>query len=371
MGQKQKIVSVVYFGSSRISVLIGVRGANNSLVVKGRGTVEYAGYMDGEFLELDNLKYALGTAIDIAEKNCALKIDKLYVGVPADFSVVHTGKAEYNFMRDTRINKTHTENILKQINLNGFAQTHTLINRSPIYYNVNGGRKIINPVGSVGINLSVLCSFIFAEKQFIKTVKDVLFALGIAKLHFASVPLALSLFLLPENVRDNGALFLHSGLLTTSVFVVSGDGLINLKSIGSGKGYIVSDLMEILEVNYNMAKNILEEAALSIETKPSDNYVIFNGEEPVKFEASYVNDIIKARLEMIAENIQSTILGLDKEYLSLPIYIAGGEIDAVNGGRDYLAKCLGVNIYLAKNIFTKAGDVAANSLLDLALLTEK
>ncbi|MBQ3494966.1 MAG: hypothetical protein IJA69_06070, partial [Clostridia bacterium] len=83
-------VAVVDIGSSNINVMIGTRGVNNTFVVLGNGDYEYAGYYEGEFLEEEKLQEVFKCAIFEAEQAACESIEKLFVGVPADFSVSET-----------------------------------------------------------------------------------------------------------------------------------------------------------------------------------------------------------------------------------------------------------------------------------------
>ena len=49
-------VSVMDFGSEKISVFVGERGLNDTIRVLAMGTSEYSGYIDGEVLEPIKLK---------------------------------------------------------------------------------------------------------------------------------------------------------------------------------------------------------------------------------------------------------------------------------------------------------------------------
>ena len=52
----RKIVSVLDFGSEKITVMVGGRGINGTFDVKGIGNADYAGFMDGEFFQPDVIK---------------------------------------------------------------------------------------------------------------------------------------------------------------------------------------------------------------------------------------------------------------------------------------------------------------------------
>lgn len=70
-------IAVLDIGSSKLTVLIGQRGANNTIQVKGIGECKYDGYSDGEWLSKENLPAAVNTAIASAEQAAGVKIRSL------------------------------------------------------------------------------------------------------------------------------------------------------------------------------------------------------------------------------------------------------------------------------------------------------
>ena len=107
-------ISVVDIGSSNISVIIGQKGANNTFVVLGSGDSEYAGYYEGEFLEEEKLKDVFASAISEAEQSACQTVEKLFVGVPADFSVCDTKTVTQNYGQKAKITQEHLDYMFSQ-----------------------------------------------------------------------------------------------------------------------------------------------------------------------------------------------------------------------------------------------------------------
>lgn len=80
--------AILDFGSSKITVLIGERGVNGTVCVKGMGVCDYAGFSEGEWLDPEHIAHAVGRAVSSAEANSGVKIEHLYVGVPGEFTSV-------------------------------------------------------------------------------------------------------------------------------------------------------------------------------------------------------------------------------------------------------------------------------------------
>ena len=111
----KKEVAILDFGSSKVTVLIAERGINGTFCIKGTGEVEYAGFYEGEFLEPDKVKLAVGLAISNAETTAKTRITKLYVGVPGEFTTVVCREAVITFPKKKKI----TEDDLNQLYLVG------------------------------------------------------------------------------------------------------------------------------------------------------------------------------------------------------------------------------------------------------------
>ena len=79
------MVSVIDFGSSRITLLTGVKEVNKSFKLLSSVDLEYDGFANGEFVEPNNLKAQISQVIDDAERDLQCKIETLFVGVPAEF----------------------------------------------------------------------------------------------------------------------------------------------------------------------------------------------------------------------------------------------------------------------------------------------
>ena len=104
-------VAVLDFGSGKISVYVAKKNVNNCFIVKSVGECNYAGFMDGEFIEPENLENAIKSAISDAELSLLKKIKKIYVGVPTQFCVCETKEIGVNFNSRIKIKQSTKENI--------------------------------------------------------------------------------------------------------------------------------------------------------------------------------------------------------------------------------------------------------------------
>ena len=339
-------MAVLDFGSSKINVLIGERGINNTFHIKGKGESNYAGFADGEFLDELDLKTALGVAISSAINHSGKKIKKLFIGVPAEFCYSELKEVTQSYPNKKRINDNDIYTLFDSVdNYSETAESHIVINRSPIYFVLDDGRKVVDPNGAVTTKLSTQVSFVLAKKNFIELIDEMLSELSITNVEYTSSVLAESLYLLEPEVRDRYAILIDAGYITTSVALVRGDGILSLNAFSIGGGHITGDLSQVLNLKFTEAEKLKRKVVLSLDASDDDFYETVVDGVITPFPAKMVNEIIEDRLSMIASTINKILHSIRVSYPDyIPIYLTGGGLSYLKGAKDYLGKALGKNL---------------------------
>lgn len=371
----RKNIAVLDFGSSRVSVMIGERGVNKTFDIRGFGEKQYAGFMDGEFLEPENLMCDVQQALACAENNARCKITHLYVGVPAEFCVVAIKKARTEFKKKRRVTESDIENLFDEADDFSSSPNHTVINRAPVFYSLDDGRKIIEPKGKVSLSLAGTLSFILCEKSFIAKVQQILAPLHIAHIDFFSEQLCECLFLIEPEDRDRCAILVDSGYLTSSVSLVMGDGLINLNSFSLGGGHIVADLCDAFGLNVEQAEELKRQVSLNTQPQPEDFIQIKNGSGVVDIKVKEAQQVVLARVNQLARMIKKSLDGCSFEYPDyIPILLTGGGVSYIPGARDIITQVTERDTQIAKPQVPQLQEPERSSilgLLDLALKQNK
>lgn len=372
----KKDVAVLDFGSSKISVLIGERGINNTFHLKGKSESEYAGFAQGEFLDEKDLRTAISMVISSAVTNSGKKIKKLYVGVPAEFCYSELKEATQTYINKKRINDNDIYNLFDLVDdYSNTVNTHTVINRSPIYFVLDDGRKVVDPNGMVTTKLSSQVSFILAKKDFIELVDEILSELSITNVQYTSSVLAESLYLLEPEVRDRYAIIVDSGYITTSVSLVRGDGLLSLSAFSVGGGHITGDLSQVLGLKFLEAEKLKRKVVLSLDASDDDFYETVVDGVITPFPSKMVNEIVEDRLALIASTINKILHSIRVSYPDyIPIYLTGGGLSYLKGAKDFLSKAIGKNLEVIAPPVPELNSPHYSSLLgllDLALTNEE
>ncbi len=370
----KKNIAVLDFGSSHISVMMGSLSLNDTLNLKGYGEVSYAGFMDGEFLEPEALKEDVASAIAMAENNAQARITHLYVGVPAEFSEVVVKNAEMNFYTPHKITDEDVVDLYGTYSSFG-DDSYSIVSRSPIYFMLDDGERILKVKGKTTEKFSGLISYTLCDNKFLEYVQRALTPLNIQHVEYFSEQLSESLFLVDPSERDACAVLVDCGFLSTSVSTIMGDGLLDLRSFTLGAGHMISDICKV----YNVTPEQAEEIKRGVSLKEQDDDEVFEvtqSDGSIKeIPANEVCEIVKYRIKQIGKTILKCFNESDIE---LPeqskIYITGGGIDYIDGALELLGETIGKDVVeLVPPVagLDKPHLSSTVSLLDMALKKNK
>lgn len=341
---KEKFVLAFDIGSSKIRAMVAGRGLNNTFAVKGYKEIDYDGFFEGEFLSEDKIAPIFENVID-EFSSFIKKIKKVYIGVPAEFSSVMLTDVSMNVSEKRKIQKEDIDSLFYMAGEKSKNAEVEVVCVSPISFDLDG-RTTLDPIGEVGVTLSAKLSVIYGNKAFIDLFNSIVGGLGFHSVEYISEPLAQAQFVIPQEKREDLTLLVDSGDITTSIALVKGDGLSMLTSFSRGGGFITNDLAEAFDLSIAAADRLKRQVVLSIKGKQNDYYELpVEGGKMERIMLNMANEVVSYRIDELAEVISKCVQAQTGEYIQyLPIYLTGGGITKIKGGRDYLAKCLGRNI---------------------------
>ena len=341
---KEKYVLAFDIGSSRLRAMVAGKGINNTFAVKGYKEVEYDGFFEGEFLNREKLPVVFEEILQDFSPYLK-KIKKMYIGVPAEFSSVMQSEMATNLGEKRRIRKDDINELFYMAGEKSKNAEVEVVSVSPISFNVDD-RPSLDPVGEIGENLSGVLSVVYANKCFIDLFNSIASKLGFQYVEYVSEVLAQAHYILPKTSRDEISLLIDCGDITTSIALVKGKGLSALTSFSRGGGFITNDLAEAFDLSIKDAVKLKSQVVLSIKGKSTDCYELsVEGGKLEKLMLNSVNEVVSYRIDELAEVVNKCLQEFfEKLPAFLPIYLTGGGITTIKGGKDYLAKCLGRNI---------------------------
>lgn len=362
------MVTVMDIGSSKVTVLVGSREVNDSIKLHASAEYEYEGYSGGEFIDITSFQEALRSAIEDVEKSMGYDIKDIFVGVPAEFTFAYDKLLTKVFAKKTKITPKIVDTLFADDDEENPYLTHTVINKSPLFYIVNDDNKTNEPVGMVATKLQARVGYILVDNRFKQVVTKVLSGMGIKNFDFISHTLSEAVYLLPENKRNEGAILVDCGYISTSVSQVLGDGLKELKSFSLGGGFITADLSKILELSFDEAEELKRNAIVTLNPLGVEYYETTSGK---KFSIKMVNEIILSRVDKILGMIGKCLDTFAMELPSyIPIYLTGGGLNYIEGIKDYFRRVVDRPIeFVAPSqlLYSKPDLSSSLSVLDMAI----
>lgn len=339
-------VIVVEIGSSKLSCVVASKGVNGIFNIKARAEVEYAGFFEGEFIESSLLEDALKSLFEQIQSVYKKKIQKIFVGVPAEFSKVTSAKEQISFKFKRSIKTFDIQNLKHEASKKVESDGMEILSVDAICYMLDDDRKTREPLGLKASKISADLSIILAQSSFISTFNKIWTRLGVEQVEYISEPLCEAMFILEKEERERTCIVIDVGARSTSVAFVKGDGLTNLTSFSMGGSYVTSDLSEACGITYNDARNLKREIVLSLRGSDSDFYdLVTLGGRVVKIPLALANEAVCYRLQLIATTVNECIRLFAKEYVPYyPVYLCGAGVSKIKGGKDFFAKCIGRNI---------------------------
>ena len=335
MGRKS--VAVLDVRSSEVAVFLGERGINNTFVFKASKTEPYDGYQDGVFYDTDNLSQAVFRALSSVEQTCGERIKRLYVGVPGEFLKVVPKERDIGFPSKRKIGQKELDALFESGREE--LQGYRFIRATSMIYVTADNRRIVDPTGLSASGISAVLSYFYCTKYFAATL-ELMFSGQKITLGFLPTQLAMANYLIPSETRDEYALFLDAGFLSSTVSVLLGNGILAQKTFWVGKAQIAVRLMKRFSVPYEAAVMLLSKANLFLRDDAPSREFLFRGAAYEIAPAALVEEI-KDGLDEICEAVGGFLEECSgKELDYKPLYISGEGVNEIRGALEHISKRL-------------------------------
>lgn len=357
---------ILDIGSSSLRLLAVTKFAGKPRVLCEE-SVLYDGFMDGEFLSVDELDNNLAQLFDKMTSKIRKPIHTVVVGVPSEFCVCVCKRISRRFNYLHKITERDINNLYEKNANFADSEEYELINYSPMQFVLDDNVTTLSPIGKKTNALTLDASYILAKKDFMVLLDKKLKFLKIKNVEFISQALGQAMNCEPKKENGKPIVVVDCGHITTSVAVYKGEGLALLSSFSMGGGHVSSDIMQVLDLSFKHAELIKRKAILTIESNKNEYYEICSKGELVKAPINLTNQVVKSRIEIIAKVINN-ILGIDSMFKTLDIYLTGDGISNFKGVKNIIKEITGMNVYEYKIPFDNSKDKFQTSKLGLVSL---
>lgn len=363
-----KLKYILDVGSSCLRLIATSKLAGKQRIV-AEENILYDGFMDGEFLSVDELGDDLGKLVENMMQKTKKPVNSIIVGVPSEFCVCVCKRISRKYVGAKKLTEQDLKNLYQANSNFGASEDYVLLNYSPMQCVLDDNYTTLSPVGKKTSTLTLDASYILAKKSFVDLIKEKFEVIKIHNLDFVCSALGQAMNCEPVKDDKKPIAIVDVGHISTSVSVYKGEGLALLSSFAMGGGHISSDLMQVLNLGFSQAELIKRKVILTIESNKNEYYEVCSKGNLIKAPINMTNQVVKSRIEMIAKVIKD-ILTIDDVFKDIDIYLTGDGISNFKGVKNIIKDVTGLNVYEYKIPFNNSKDKYQTSKTGLASLAD-
>jgi cell division ATPase FtsA len=333
-----KSVATLDIRSSSVSVVIGERGVNHTFVFKGSQTEGYDGYGDGKFFSEKELKKAVYAALTAAEQSANERHNAIYVSVPEAFAKIVNHKHLIAFSAAKRITEGDTETLFQDgyagIEMEGYEKIYA----SALYFITSDSRKVVDPIGVISTTLQANICYILCNTYFTSLLREMLKEYGFNKVYFVPSSYAQANYLLSAERKNESAVLLDTGVISSTISVVYGNGILREETVPFGEGNILFSLMNAFDWSYERAAEELKKANMFRRSLPESTKPFYPDENYVPPEK--INEVIAAELDELCEPLGTFLENCPPVVANRAVLMTGEGIIGIRGAVEHISKRL-------------------------------
>lgn len=369
-------VAAIDFGTSKIVTVIAASNSVSRFDIIGSGRVPYGGFCNGYWKDDDDLLIdEIHDSITAAETDSKTSIDEIYVGIPGEYIHVLTKEAEVDISSENkRVTQEDIDAVMDAAaDLCNLADLDdcVVLHRSYAYLSVDGGKSTMEWANLKGSRLKALVTFITADLNFVEAACELFNDLHISIAGFLSPLMGQMLRLIDEEERDRGAILIDSGHLNTEISLIRGDAVVQHAVLPLGVSNITRDLSYTFNISYVLAEQ-LKRGYMFIPDEFEDEVdpqVYDESGSRISFPRDAVKRCVDATMNDLIDMIEGTLEEWEKFVKPrTTVYLTGGGIPMLRGGKEYLSQRLSRTIKVPVNKGTKLSSPDLSSTAGLIQL---
>ena len=327
-------ILAIDIGTTKIHAIVAANDFNNKINILGIGQSKSEGVQKGHIVDIDLAGGSIKEAVSSAISSSGSSISKAVVSISGANTRTIRSTGSINIPSGLI---THNE--IKQVlnmalyNAKVIADDDA-IHVLPIYFKVDDGSHILNPLNMNGTRIEVWANVITAKKTNLTNVRNAIKQANLEVDKFVLSGYANAIATLESDQKKLGAAVLNIGGTTTQLVVFKGSSIIYSDFLPIGSEHITNDISEMLHTPYSAANMIKNKYGSLLPSKEDESDttikkvklpILGNEADSKEISIEQIQPIIHARVEEILclineKLLQSSIL----ENISGGVVITGG-----------------------------------------------
>ncbi len=330
MRQDSKHIAAIDIGTTKIVAIVGKENENGKLEILGMSKTASTGVKRGVVLNIEETVNAIRTAVDDIQKQAAVELDSVYVGIAGQHikSVKNRGYLNLGPDRD-EITKQDIDALIADMQKIPIDLGEEIIHVLPQNYIVDHETGIKNPVGMSGRRLEANFHIVVGEIASAKNIEKCINRVGLNVNQMILEPLASSSAVLTADEKEAGVVLVDIGGGTTDVAVYYDDAIRHTAVIPFGGNVVTLDIKEGCSLLNRQAEALKTQFGMALgDIAPEDKVVTIpgiSGRDPKEISFKSLAYIIQSRMEEIIDAVMFEIENSGcMEKLSAGIVLTGG-----------------------------------------------
>ena len=297
------IIVGIDIGTSKVNAVIGEVNSFNQIEIIATSESKCFGMKKSKITDEEEVSNAISKTITEVEESANLKINSAYVTIPGKYvtivqnSIFKEAKDKY-----AGISSRDVTSAIMQIKDIDIPEDKELIDIIATEFVLDNGRQVDDPVGSLSSAFTVKGQVILADKEYVRTLKNIFKKANIEIDGIIVNVLAERGVILDKNELKDNVMILDIGAGNIDIGVFDGEKFIYTNTIPVGGDNITSDIAYVFNISEDEADRLKRQYGLALKSFiDNDTDIILNtykGEERTKtIKSSELIDVIEARIE--------------------------------------------------------------------------
>lgn len=317
-------------GTTSIKALV-CENVKGQIKVIGVGVEPATGMSRGVIVDIDKTARAISNAIAQAEEKSNIDIQKVIVGLPANYLVMQRVHGMITVANNGQSREIIDQDVLdlgREALTQSIPPERTVIDLVPTEFTVDGFDGIKDPRGMVGVRLEMKGTLYTGPKTIVHNAKKAVEKAGYGVKDLVVSPIATGFNLLNDGEQDFGTLVIDLGGGQTTTSIIHDHQLKYSYVDPEGGNFITKDISTVLNTSFKNAEQLKrdhgyansnmadEDVQLSVEVVGQD--------KPVQYSEKYISEIIEARIRQIFDRIARQLDRINAPELPGGVVLVGG-----------------------------------------------
>lgn len=299
-------ILAIDIGTTNIIAIVASNDYSNKINILGVGQTKSEGIKKGNIVDIDQASQCINDAVATATNSSGTQTSKAVVSISGANTKTLMSNGVVN-IPSGQITHNDIKQVLKMALYNAqVISDYEVIHVLPIFFRVDDGTTITNPLNMNGSRIEVSVNIITAKKTSLTNVRNALKQVNLEVDKFVLSGYANAISTLNDDQKKLGAAVINLGGTTSQFVVQKGSTILYNDFLPIGSENITHDIVSTFHTPYSAANMIKKQYAtlLPYEENESENSIkkvklplLGNESESKEISLEQIQPIIHARIE--------------------------------------------------------------------------